>query len=154
MTYAMEPIGIVRSPISDRVDDVWGDIESVVELDTARFTADALVGLEAFSHCEIVFVLDRIAPDAIAYGRRHPRNQTRWPSVGIFAQRGARRPNRIGVTTCPIISVEGTRLTVGRLDALDGTPVLDIKPCMREFGPDTPVRQPEWATEVMERYYA
>jgi tRNA-Thr(GGU) m(6)t(6)A37 methyltransferase TsaA len=154
MTFTMEAIGVVRSPMTDPTDDRWGGIESTIELDAARFTADALVGLDAFSHCEIVFALDQIDPATIAFGRRRPRNAPQWPQVGIFAQRGARRPNRIGVTTCTIVAVDGLRLIVRRLDALDGTPVLDIKPYMREFGPDTGTHQPVWATEVMEQYYA
>jgi len=154
MTFEMQAIGVVRSPVTNGTRDVWGGVQSVIELDTSRFSADALAGLDAFSHCEIVFALDRIEHENITYGRRHPRDQERWPSVGIFAQRGARRPNRIGVTTCAIVAVEGTRLTVGRLDAFDGTPVLDIKPVMREFGPDADIRQPVWASEVMEHYYA
>jgi len=154
MTFTMEAIGIVRSPKSDPTDDRWGDIKSTIELDAARFDADALAGLDTFSHCEIVFALDGIDPATIAYGRRRPRDQPHWPSVGIFAQRGSRRPNRIGVTTCTIVAVDGLRLIVRRLDALDGTPVLDIKPYMREFGPDGDTRQPAWASEVMEHYYA
>jgi len=76
-----------------------------------------------------------------------------WPLVGIFAQRGKNRPNRIGLTTCAILKVEGTRLHVRGLDAIDGTPVLDIKPVMREFLPRGEVRQPEWASELMAEYW-
>jgi len=84
---------------------------------------------------------------------RHPRNNRDWPLVGIFAQRGKNRPNRLGVSRCAIERVEGLDIHVSGLDAIDGTPVLDIKPYMAEFAPAGETRQPEWATELMRNYY-
>ena len=84
---------------------------------------------------------------------RHPRNNPNWPKVGIFAQRGKNRPNRLGVTVVKIIKREGTRLTIQGLDAVDGTPVLDIKPVICEFLPRGEVNQPEWAGELMREYW-
>ena len=86
-------------------------------------------------------------------GARHPRGRDDWPLVGIFAQRGKRRPGRIGVSRCRLLEVEGTRLQVEGLDAVDGTPVLDVKPVMREFEPRGVVRQPDWVAELMADYY-
>lgn len=63
------------------------------------------------------------------------------------------RPNRIGVTTCGLRRVEGLELEVLGLDAVDGTPVLDIKPYMAGFAPRGPVREPGWATELMQGYW-
>ena len=74
-------------------------------------------------------------------------------AIGIFAQRGKGRPNRIGISTCRLLGVDGTRVRVSGLDAIDGTPVLDIKPYMREFGPRGEVRQPHWADEIMGGYF-
>ena len=74
-------------------------------------------------------------------------------AIGIFAQRGRGRPNRIGLSTCRLLGVDGTRVRVSGLDAIDGTPVLDIKPYMREFGPRGEVRQPHWADEIMGGYF-
>lgn len=76
-----------------------------------------------------------------------------WPLVGIFAQRAKGRPNRLGVTTCELLSVDGLSLQVRGLDAIDGTPVLDIKPYVLEFAPRTPVRQPAWISELMRGYW-
>ena len=73
--------------------------------------------------------------------------------TGIFAQRGKNRPNRIGSTVCRVIRIEGTRLYVSELDAIDGTPILDIKPVMTEFLPRSDVRQPAWTHELMQRYW-
>lgn len=147
------PIGTVRSPRTDRSDVDWGAVESTIVLDPAQFTAEALLGLGDFTHLEIVYFMHGIPEDAITTSARHPRENSKWPRVGIFAQRGAKRPNRIGVSRCKIVSVAGTSIRVRGLDAIEGTPVLDIKPYMREFGPIGEVRQPEWATEVMQRYY-
>jgi tRNA-Thr(GGU) m(6)t(6)A37 methyltransferase TsaA len=143
----------VRSPRVDRSDALWGSVEAAIELDCERFEEDALMGLADFSHLEVVFFMHGIAQDAITTSARHPRENPNWPRVGIFAQRGAKRPNRIGVSRCTILSVDGTRVRVRGLDAIDGTPVLDVKPYMREFGPIGEIVQPQWATEVMQRYY-
>jgi tRNA (Thr-GGU) A37 N-methylase len=76
-----------------------------------------------------------------------------WPRVGIFAQRGKGRPNRLGATIVEVVSREGRVLTVAGLDAIDGTPVLDIKPVLAEFLPRKPVRQPAWSCELMRDYW-
>ncbi len=149
----VEPVGVVRSARTALEDDFWGDVIAEIHLDAARFTWDALLGLDGFSHVEVVFVFDQVAEDDIVTGARHPRGRTDWPRVGIFAQRGKARPNRIGLTCCELAGVSGTVLRVRGLDAVDGTPVLDIKPYLREFGPRGEVRQPEWATELMRDYF-
>ncbi len=149
----VEPLGWVRNDVKDPVDDIWGGLRSRIELDTTRFTPDALAGLESFSHVEVIFHLHRIADEAVIWGARHPRNRKDWPLVGIFAQRAKNRPSRIAVTVCRLVSVEGLAIEVEGLDAIDGTPVLDIKPYIREFGPRSEVRQPSWATELMAGYW-
>lgn len=152
-TISSIPIATVRSPRTDRTDVEWGGVESVIELDPAQFTEEALQGLSDFSHLEIVYHMHGIPEGQITTSARRPRENPQWPRVGIFAQRGAKRPNRIGVSRCTLLSVDGLRIQVRGLDAIDGTPVLDIKPYMREFGPLGEVRQPQWAGEVMQRYY-
>lgn len=147
------PIGRVISPVTDLADDVFGGVISRIELDSARFEPECLAGLEEFSHVEIVFALDRIDDSSIVTGARHPRGRTDWPRVGIFAQRAKNRPNRIAVTVCRLIAVRELTITVESLDAIDGTPVLDVKPWFNEFGPRGDVRQPAWATELMEGYW-
>jgi tRNA (Thr-GGU) A37 N-methylase len=109
--------------------------------------------LSSFSHLEVIYLFDRVPESKIETGARHPRERTDWPLIGIFAQRGKARPNRLGVSRCRLLSVEGTRLHVEGLDAIHGTPVLDIKPYMQEFGPLGQVTQPAWATELMRQYY-
>ena len=110
-------------------------------------------GLADFSHVEVVFLFHRVQESEIVTGSRHPRNRSDWPKVGIFAQRGKNRPNRIGVTICRLLSVENLSLEVAGLDAINGTPVLDIKPYMLEFAARGEIRQPEWARELMAGYW-
>ncbi|HUJ51348.1 MAG TPA: SAM-dependent methyltransferase [Bryobacteraceae bacterium] len=150
---ALTPIGVVHSPIHEPVDDVWGGVTARIELDASRFSQESLAGLDEFSHVEIVFVLDRVADSEIHFGARHPRGRVDWPKVGIFAQRGKNRPNRIGVTVCRLVSVWPLAIEVEGMDAIDGTPVLDIKPYLRQFAPRGEVHQPAWATELMSRYW-
>ncbi|GAA3907132.1 SAM-dependent methyltransferase [Streptomyces gulbargensis] len=146
------PVGRVVGGRADVLDDAWGGVAAVIRLDD-RFGPDALAGLDAFSHVEVVYHFDRVPVEKVETGARHPRGNADWPLVGIFAQRGKNRPNRLGVSRCRLLRVDGRELHVEGLDAVDGTPVLDIKPYMSEFGPRGPVTQPEWATEIMSRYY-
>lgn len=149
----LEPIGHVRGGRTVATDDHWGSVRARIELDPARFGVDALAGLDGFSHAEIIFLFDRVGDDEIEVGARHPRGRTDWPKIGIFAQRGKNRPNRLGLCTCRIVAVNGTVLDVEGLDAIDGTPVLDIKPVMNGFLPKGEVREPAWAREIMQDYW-
>ena len=152
-SYEVRPIGWVASPRSGRADDDWGAVESTIALDGARFDAEAFAGLGAFSHVEVIFLFDRFDEAKVSVGSRHPRGNEAWPKVGIFAQRASSRPNRLGLTTCEVVAVDGLVLTVRGLDAIDGTPVLDIKPHIVEFQPRGTVVQPSWITELMSGYW-
>lgn len=149
----LHPIGHVRGGRVAVIDDDWGSVEAIIELDPARFGEESLSGLDGFSHAEVIFLFNRVPDDKIETGARRPRGRPDWPMVGIFAQRGKNRPNRLGLTTCEIVAVEGTRLRVRGLDAVDGTPVLDIKPLMAGFMPRGPVHEPDWAGEIMRDYW-
>jgi tRNA-Thr(GGU) m(6)t(6)A37 methyltransferase TsaA len=150
---ALEAIGFIHSPVAEPLDDIWGGVISRIELDGKRFSRDSTDGLNEFSHVEVVFLFHRVPESDIQLGARHPRGRMDWPKVGIFAQRAKARANRIGVTVCKLVSVAGLSIQVEGLDAIDGTPVLDIKPYMREFGPRGPVHQPAWASELMSEYW-
>ncbi len=151
--FTVTPIGVVRSPRVEAIDDDWGDVESTIELDAAQFGSDVLAGLDDFSHLDVVYLFDQVDVSTITLGARHPRNRPDWPLVGIFAQRAKARPNRLGVTTCELIVVDGLTIRVRGLDAIDRTPVLDIKPHVIEFQARTAVRQPQWITELMAGYW-
>jgi tRNA-Thr(GGU) m(6)t(6)A37 methyltransferase TsaA len=153
MNFMMSPVAFVRATRTVPEDDFWGGTVAEIEL-LAGYEADALQGLESFSHAEIIYVFDRVPPEKIVTGARHPRNNPDWPKVGIFAQRGKGRPNRIGTTIVPILRVHDRTLWVGELDAIDGSPVLDIKPVLRAFLPRTEVREPAWSQELMQDYWS
>jgi len=149
----LEAIGHVRDARAEAVDDFWGDARSRIVLNES-VGLDALDGIEQFSHAEILYLFDRVPEEKIQRGARHPRNNPDWPKVGILAQRGKNRPNRIGSTIVRVLERRGRELWVAELDAIEGTPVLDIKPVMQEFLPRTPVRQPAWSRELMAQYWA
>ena len=149
----MTPLGVVRSPRTEVVDDDWGDVVATLVLDPAVLDADATARLEDFSHVEVVYLFDRVDPASVQTGARHPRGNPDWPRVGILAQRAKGRPNRIGVTTCELVEVRGLAVVVRGLDAVDGSPVLDVKPYMHGFAPRGAVREPAWAGELMAGYW-
>ncbi len=150
----MTPIGVVRNARTEATDDDWDRVDSVIQLDLDVLGDAATAGLRSFSHAEVVFVFDRVGVDGVVRGSRRPRGNPEWPEVGILAQRAKNRPNRIGTTVCEIMAVRpGGIVEVRGLDAIDGTPVLDIKPYMAEFGPRGDVIQPDWSRELMKDYW-
>lgn len=105
MSEAIElrTIGYVRGGRAEPIDDGWDAVTAEIVL-TPDFGAEALAGLDGFSHVEVVFLFNRVAESAVVAGARHPRGRTDWPKVGIFAQRGKDRPNRLGVTICRLLA--------------------------------------------------
>ena len=146
----LRPIGRVRNTRSGFGDLGWGAIESAIELEPEF--APGLEGLAEFSHALVIFYLHEDPGDPPAIQRR-PRGRDDMPLLGVFAQRGRMRPNPIGVTAVPIVRVEPGRLIVRALDAIDGTPVLDVKPYFREFDRIEAPRAPEWVGRLMRGYF-
>ena len=146
----LERIGVVRSPVTEGVDTGWGSVTSEVVLDEGY--ARGLTGLDACSHILVVFYMHRYTFDADSDLVRRPQGRPDMPEVGIFAQRAKHRPNPIGVTAVELVSVESNVVTVRGLDAINGTPVLDIKPYVPAFDrreADTP----GWVAELMKDYF-
>jgi tRNA-Thr(GGU) m(6)t(6)A37 methyltransferase TsaA len=152
MNFEMHSIGVVQASRPAAEDDFWGEAQACIRL-SDPYGAESLQGLAEFSHVEVLYVFHQAAPAHVVSDARHPRNNAAWPRVGIFAQRARNRPNRIGSTICKLVRVDGRSLHVAELDAIDGTPVLDIKPVMVEFLPRSAVRQPPWSHELMRRYW-
>ena len=152
MDALVRAIGVVQSPRREAVDDDWGNIEASITL-VEGFGPDALRGLESFSHVEVLFLFHQVDPGVVETGARRPRSNPAWPQVGIFTQRGKDRPNRIGSTICEIVRVKGTSVVIRGLDAIDGTPVLDLKPVLSGFLPRGPVVEPSWSLELMAGYW-
>ena len=147
----LRPIGIVKSPVMEPVDEKWGDIISEIRLEPEY--AGGLSGLEDFSHIQVIFYMHRAAWDPSADLVRRPRGRSDMPLVGIFAQRARHRPNPIGITTVPVIGISGNVIKVRGLDAIDGTPVLDIKPYNPGFDKQEDVKVPEWVSKLMKGYF-
>lgn len=152
MEFTVKPIGYVRSGRVAVRDDFWGDVEAIIEL-ADDLPNDSLAGLADFSHAEVLFVFNLVDPAGVVTGSRHPRGNVDWPRVGVFAQRAKGRPNRLGSTIVRVLKVGGRSVRVAGLDAVDGTPVLDLKPVMAEFLPAAPIRQPTWSRELMRDYW-
>lgn len=149
----LRPIGTVHNTRRALEDDRWGNILSEIRLDES-LPAESLEGLEAFSHAEIIFFFDQAADQGDLPMSRYPRGDKAWPKVGIFAQRNKDRPNHLGLTIVTIVERTGRSLLVKGLDAVDGTPVLDIKPVFAEFLPREAIRQPVWSHELMRNYWS
>ncbi len=147
------PIGTVRGGRSEALDDAWGSIEADIILDGSRVKPESTAGLGEYSHAVVVFHMHKVPEASVETGARHPRERMDWPKAGIFAQPARSRPNRIGVTAVELVSVDGLKIRVRGLDAIDGTPVLDIKPYIAEFAPRGAIREPAWVKELMVRYW-
>lgn len=151
MPITLNPIGIVRNSVTEPVDTGWGDVESAIILDEQW--AGAFDGLDQFSHAVILTFLHRIAErHATVPVHRHPRNRDDMPLLGVLAQRARVRPNPIGVTACAIIRVDSRELRVRGLDAIDGTPVLDVKPYVPLFDRIESPTTPAWVNVLMPDY--
>jgi len=152
MRIEIEPVGYVSCSRTRADDDAWDAETSSIQL-TERFRSDALLGLGDFSHIEVLYCFHGVNPASVETGARHPRGNPEWPLVGIFAQRAKSRPNRLGTTACRLLRIDGTTIYLSGLDAIDGTPVLDIKPVMAEFLPRGSTTQPDWSRELMRDYW-
>ncbi|MBK3496413.1 tRNA (N6-threonylcarbamoyladenosine(37)-N6)-methyltransferase TrmO [Viridibacillus sp. YIM B01967] len=153
MNYSIRPIAIVNNDRKEIKDDHWGSIVSTIEL-SEDINEASLKGINEFSHLEIIFYFNKVSDDKINYDARHPRNNKDYPEIGIFAQRGKNRPNKLGVTIVELLEVKHRKLIVKGLDAIDGSPIIDIKPVMREFLPKGDIIQPNWSKSIMDNYWA
>lgn len=147
----LEAIGTVRSPVSEGVDEDWGGV--VAEIHLADRLAPGLSGLEQFSHVMVVFFMHRSSFSPETDLVRRPQGRPDMPEIGIFAQRAKHRPNPIGVTAVELIGVRGNVVTVKGLDAIDGTPVLDIKPYFPDYDRVEEASVPKWVGRLMAGYF-
>lgn len=152
--FTVSPVAHVVGGRIEPTDDYWGGTQAIIRIDDPRFDAEATRGLEEFSHLEITFLFHLVDVDDVHFEARSARNNPEWPKTGPFAHRNMRRANRIGVSRCNLVAVDGLDLHVENLDAIDGSPVLDIKPWFIEMGPRGDLRQPTWVSEMLTDYYA
>jgi tRNA-Thr(GGU) m(6)t(6)A37 methyltransferase TsaA len=144
-------IGKVRSKVKEAVDENWGKTESEIVLGDEY--APGLTGLEGFTHIIVVFHMHKADYNNNLHLVRHPQERADLPKLGIFAQRAKHRPNPIGITAVELVAVSGNSVKVRGLDAIDGTPVLDIKPYFPAFDSRPNARIPTWVEEIMRPYF-
>lgn len=147
----LEEIGVVRSPVKTPVETGWAGVVSDLVVEP-RF-AGGLKGIQEFSHVLVVFLMHQAWFDPGSDLVSRPEKREDLPEVGIFAQRARHRPNPIGTSAVKIEAVKGNVVTVRGLDAIDGTPLLDIKPYFPEFDRiESPV-VPGWVGRLMRGYF-
>ena len=147
----LQPIGVVRSPVTRMSQGNWGHVQSEIHLDLLY--TEGLKKLEEFSHIVVVFYMNRAAFVPSEHLLRRPRAQANQPEIGVFAQRTKFRPNPIGITAVRLLGINGGVLTVQALDALDGTPVLDLKPYLPVFDKVEAAIVPGWVAEFEKGYF-
>lgn len=151
MEIKLSSIGTVKNSRNEAIDDNWGNIISEIIL-AEHIPSEAFERIENFSHLEIIYYFDKVKQEEIVYSG-HPRGNLKYPLMGIFAQRKKDRPNAIGLCTVELIEHSGRSIKVKFLDAINGTPVLDIKPVFKEFKPESSISQPEWVNDLMKEYW-
>jgi tRNA-Thr(GGU) m(6)t(6)A37 methyltransferase TsaA len=147
----IKPIGIVESPVKDPVDENWGAVTSKIFIKPEY--GPGLLGLGDFSHVIVVTYLHKASFDPTCHLQRRPRGLDHMPKVGIFSQRAKDRPNHLGFTAVELLAVGENDITVRGLDAIDGTPVIDIKPYFPQYDKVCSAIVPDWVNDLMEHYF-
>jgi tRNA (adenine37-N6)-methyltransferase len=151
MDIVLKAVATVKNARTEPIDDHWETIIADIEL-ADHIPTEAFDRISAFSHLEIIYYFDKVKNEDIVFSGR-PRGNPNYPLVGIFGQRKKDRPNTIGLCTVELLEHHGRTIKVKFLDAIDGTPVLDIKPVFKEFQPKTEIRQPSWVADLMRNYW-
>ena len=146
MQIKLKPIGVVRNEFREAIPAGWETALHRLVLDP-QWTP-ALEGIEEFSHLFVLFWLHGIREEVRLHV--HPEDRQDLPEVGLFCTRTPRRPNPVGLQVVELIAHEGNVLTVRCLDALDGSPVLDIKPYLPGGDAVAGARTPEWLRKLWE----
>ena len=142
----LKPIGIVRSEVKEHKRGGWQDVTSEIVIDEEW--TEHLDGLDEFSHIMVVFWMHLVPRENRPPMRIHPRGRDDLPLVGLFATRAPYRPNPIGVSVVKLLHRHDNILTVAGLDAIDGTPVLDIKSYMTPVDKPEDIRMPDWVSKI------
>ena len=146
-SVVFHPIGYVRNGVLQTPRRPDWHLEALSELVIDPKWAVGLEGMDGFSHIIVLFWFDRILEEAVPL-RVHPMHREDLPLTGLFATRAPNRPNRVGVTVVQVVGHVGNVIRVKGLDALDGTPLLDIKPYLRSGDLVSEATEPPWAKET------
>lgn len=151
MKIKLTPIAFVKNSRTLPIDDNWEEIITEIEL-AENIPTETLNNIADFSHLEIIYFFSKVKNEDIVFSG-HPRGNPNYPLVGIFGQRKKDRPNTIGLCTVELLEHKERTIKVKYLDAIDGTPVLDIKPVFKEFEPKGEIKQPIWVENLMKNYW-
>lgn len=150
MRLLLEPIAEVRCP-GLPLGKPWGEVVS--ELRFRAELTEGLRGIDQFSHLVVLFWMHEASYRPERDLVRRPCGRGDMPRLGIFAQRASSRPNTLGVSVVRLRSHQGAVLSVQGLDALDGSPVLDVKPYFADFDRARAASEPEWVRRLMRDYF-
>ena len=139
----LKAIGIVRSEVKQPSMQGYKGIVSDIVIDSSL--TEALDNLEEFSHIIVLYWMHQVAGSK-SPAKVHPMGRPEVPAVGLFATRSPNRPNPVGKATVRLLKRRGNILKVEGLDAIDGTPVIDIKPYLPGYDSATDARVPSWIT--------
>ena len=143
----LEPIGVVSNSIIDTGHRGWKDVYSDIFVKEEHIPA--LDGLAEFSHIIVFFWLHKTTPEERATGRERPKNKAEMPELGVFAWHSPRRPNPIGMSIVKLLEVQGNRVKVQGLDAIDQTPVLDLRPYIGSYYHVDGSTEPAWVARCL-----
>jgi len=147
----ISPVGVIKNDIHEAVDENWGKVVSEIHIDESL--THGLQGLEDWSHIVVIFQMHETQFNPDEHLLRRPRDESDMPELGIFAQRARHHPNMIGITAVRLVEIEGNILKVKGLDAIDGTPVLDIKPYAPVYDGVRDPMVPGWFIRLMQGYF-
>jgi tRNA-Thr(GGU) m(6)t(6)A37 methyltransferase TsaA len=151
MNIHLKPIAYIKNKRIEPDDDHWEEVISEIEL-APEVPLEAFDNIELFSHLEVIYHFNKVKQEDIVFAR-HPRGNKAYPRMGIFSQRNSNRPNSIGLATVELLEHQQRKIRVRYLDAIDGTPVLDIKPVFKEFQPNKETTQPDWVADLTKHYW-
>jgi tRNA-Thr(GGU) m(6)t(6)A37 methyltransferase TsaA len=151
MELKLRPIGYVSTSVKKEIDEEWGEIISEIMID--RCYEKGLIGLDNFSHIIVIFFMHKANFDINSHLTRKPQDRQDMPFLGIFAQRAKHRPNPIGISSVKLLSVKENIVRVQGLDAIDETPIIDIKPYFPIYDSMVNVKTPSWVDKLMQNYF-
>jgi len=143
----LKPIGIVRNGVREPRMEGWEGLLSDIII--RKNLTDALDGIEGYSHVIVLFHLHKVPDEQRGRTQCHPRGDPRYPLQGVFATRTQNRPNPVGISVVKLVKRRRNVLRVRGLDAINATPVLDIKPYIPNYDVPPDARVPDWVSQAL-----
>jgi len=141
----LTPIGFIKNNVTEPKREDWETVTSEIVIN--EDLKDALSRIDEFSHIIVIYWMHKLPPSQRSVIKVHPKGNQKLPLVGVFASRSPARLNPIGITTVKLLERRDNVLKVTGLDAIDGTPVLDIKPYIPDHDSASEITTPDWITK-------